>query len=416
MYTLVRARNRSDRRAGRWQEADLQNVPVTTLTTVYGEVLLYIEYPGPGIPHHKALYFDKVTELMNGVAPTVTVQEWLDSLGGMTLPFEDALPNETIRLVKYVQAWHGGYNIKPKGRNLNVDSQQSKFVKEDLVVTHPTHDYLAMDDYTLWTVNGYFHMTDASTAGLVIYDGNTSLRKANNNQIGAYSFETIGKLKKYPIKPEYITAQKPGAPLVDACYITLPSTIDITNKTVLLVTGGYLQVLSSNYMPVGERTWRLSLGGLMVLDRYIQSLKELDLSSLNLVIDEKNPTLLSVAQLRSDETVMAYLTLTQSFIVVVDTPKFFQDLEPIESLKLPGRHVDLEASQLPLIGAYGKMLDYHTIHEVDQYVYASVENRRYNYDARHRNWQDKPLVDGGRYPSHPFVHEGAFFRLLGTEG
>lgn len=414
MYTLVRSRYRADRRKGRWQEADLGNTIVTSLTANYGEVILYVEYPGPGAPIRKALAFDKVTPMMNGVSPLTTVQEWLISLGNQTLPFESELPNEKERLVKYVQAWHAGYKAEAKGRDHHINSDISKFAKEDLVLTHPTHSYADYDKYCLTTVNGYFHITDYSTDGIRIWDGNKSVRRANNNQIGIYSFETVGSIQKIPVTADMVKAQNSEASLNDAAYISLPLGIDIENKTVLLVVGGYLQVLGSVYKPVGDRTWRVDVGKSMFLDRYIQSVKELDLDILGLTIDPLNPTLMSVEQMQSNETVMRYLTMSQTFFVIVDTPSFFQEFEPIESLRLPGRFIDPSGVQLPLVGAYGRMLDYHLIHEVDTYVYAASNNPRHNYDASHTRWQEKPLVDGGRYPAHPFYNDDAFYRILGT--
>ncbi|MNW99026.1 hypothetical protein D3C86_284960 [compost metagenome] len=414
MYTLVRARYRVDRRKGRWQEADLSNAIVTTLSTTYGDVILYIGYPGPGQQQLKALKFDNVTTWMNNVSPTATVQEWLTSIGNQSLPFEATLPNETERLVRYAQAWHAGYLAQPKGRDLHINSPASKFVKEDLILTHPTHSYADYDKYCLTTVNGYFHITDYTTDGIRVLDGNKSVRRANNNQIGVYSFETIGAIQKVPITESMIKPQRLGAPLNDASYISMPSNINIENKTVLLVVGGYLQVLGKVYKPVGDRTWRIEVGASMFLDRYIQSVKELDLDMLGLTIDPKNPTLMSLEQMRSDEVVMKYLTMSQSFFVVVDTPSFFQDFEPIEWLRLPGRFIDSTGDNLPLVGAYGRMLDYHTIHEVDTFVYAGTNNMRYDYDANHTNWQTKAIVDGGRNPAHPYTHDEAFFRVLGA--
>lgn len=61
------------------------------------------------------------------------------------------------------------------------------------------------------------------------------------------------------------------------------------------------------------------------------------------------------------------------------------------------------------------MLDYHLIHEVDTYVYAGSDNIRHDYDANHRrDWKQKALVDGGRYPGHPWEHDDAYYRILGT--
>jgi len=425
MYQLVRSRYRLDRRAGRWLEADLKDALVSTLSVVYGDVYLYVEYPGPGEPILKALHWSNVANMIVDVAPTVTVQQWLTSVGNKTLPFDKELPNEKVRVVKYAQAWHSGYNIRPVGRDTHVDYAISKFEKEDLLMTHPKFDPQFIRDYSMTTVNGYFHLTDWTDAGVRIYGGNETVRKCNNNQIGQYSFETIGKLKYVPITDDMISKGE-GSDLWNGTYLTMPDDIDLENKTVLFVSGGFLNVLSNVYERTNDRTWRIHFGNMMFLDRIIRSIQDLNLSSLGLSYDPKDPTRINVEKLRSDECVTAYLKLSQTFFVVVDSISFFQYFEPLESLRAPGRFVDISTNQYPLVGAYGKMLDYHNIKEpgihnpdisIPQlYVYCATDNIRYNYDANRVNWMEQPQVDGGCYPAHPLRHETAYYRILGVEG
>jgi hypothetical protein len=351
---------------------------------------------------------------MNNVDPTFTVQQWLDSIGNKALPFEDKLPNEKEYLVRYAQAWHAGYIAQPKGRNSNVNNGGSKFDKEDLILTHPKHPYALYDKYCLTTVNGYFHITDYTELGIRVVDGNRTVRRANNNQIGVYSFETVGALTKIPITREMILPQKPGAPLSDAMYLKIPASVNMTGKVPMLITGGYLQTLGRTFLPVADNMYRVEIGPSLMLDRYIQSIRELDIDNLGLTIDPKNPTLLSTSEMFSDETMYRYMTMSQSFLVLVETPSLFQEYIPIESLRLPGRFIDASGDNLPLVGAYGRMLDYHTIKETDTFVYAAVDNIRHDYNANHTNWESKPFVDGQRYPAFPWWHDDAFFRVIGT--
>lgn len=417
MYTLVRSRYRLDRRAGRWAEANLSAAKITTLATNYGDVYLYCTYPGAQGVITKALRLSKIVDQLVNVEPSVTVQGWLTAQGNKTLPFEAKLPDEKVRLVKYAQAWHAGYNVQPQGRNLSAGSQVSKFAKEDLIVTHPNTSHMTakLDTHCLWTVNGYFHLTDWGTDGLRIIDGNKTLRKSNDNQIGCYSFETIGAITKVPVTASMVKSQGPNAKLADAAYLTIPSNINLTNKTVLLVVGGYLQVDGKSYTRVGERTWRVSFGTMMWLDRYLESVRQMDLSSLGLTTDPANPSLLVLSEMDKDSTVKAYLNLSQTFFVIVNSPTFFQEYEPIESLKLPGRFVNPKDDQLPLVGAYGRMLDYHIIGEDQLNVYCGSNNVRHNFDANTRNWKTGTVIDGGRYPAAPYRHDSAFFRVLGVE-
>lgn len=426
MYVLVRSRYRADRRNGRWKDANLANELVTTLSANYGDIYLYIQYPGPGEAITKVLRWDNVVTQLSSVDPSVTVQQWLTAIGNQTLPFESKIPSEDVRLVKYAQAWHCGYSLQPVARQGHVDAGGSSFHKEDLLMVHPTHSPKDVYEKALITVNGFFHLCDYTSAGLRIIDGNTTLRKGNDNQVGIYSFEKIGNVKYVPITDSMVSGQNAEAPLWDGTYVTIPEGVDIENKTVLLVTGGYLSILSEDYQRVGSRTWRVRFGAMMFLDRYFDSYYAMDLSSLGLTIDPENPTLFKVDELKNDSVIRKYMTLSQSFLIVVDSPSFFQEYEQVEYLNLPGRFIDSKYDRMPLVGAYGKMLDYHVIKEPkldyiipkveNQYVYCAVQNRRNHYDANTRPWPQQRIVDSGRYPAWRFRHETAYYRVFGVEG
>jgi hypothetical protein len=424
MYTLVRSRYRYDRRGGRWIEADLGNEEIGTLSANYGDIYLYLEYPAAGKPIQKALRWDKVTNILNNYAPTLTVNQWLVAVGNLTLPFESTLPGEKIKYVKYAQAWHSGYNVQAKARS-GVDGLPAQH-KEDLILTHPTNLPQEVRDNCLISVNGYFHLTDWTDAGVRIIDGNKTAYRSQDNQIGMYSFKAIGKLQFVPITKAMIKPQAVGTPLWDAAYITMPSNINLTKKTVLLVTGGYLNVLTDAYVRVSERTWRISFGKMMFLNRFLQSAKDMDLSSLGLTKIKDADDLFDAQELKNDAVVSAYLTLSQSFFVVVDSESLFQSYEPVQYLNTPGRFIGSEGLQIPLVGAYGRMLDYHIIEEPmgtgqkwpetkSSFVYCATENRRFDYDATHRKWLQGKAVNGGRYPAHPYRNETAYYRFIGVE-
>lgn len=426
MYILVRSRYRLDRRAGRWVEADLADEAIGTLSANYGNIYLYIQYPGAGNPVVRALHWEKMENELGQYDPNMTVQQWLTSIGNRTLPFEDKMPNENLRLVKYAHAIAAGYNFQTKGVDGHISQDISTYYKEDLILTHPVHKPADVRNHCLISVNGYFHLTDYTDEGVRIIDGNKTVIRSKDNQVGLYSFEQLGKLKFVPIKPDMIKSQGEDIPLWNATYLTMPPEIDLEGKTVLLVTGGYLNVLSDVYERVNERIWRLSFGRMMFLNRYLQSVRDMDLSSLGLSEDPDDPTLFNAQEFKHDDVIKAYLGLSQSFFVIVDCDAMFQTFEPVEYLNLPGRFVSSERHQFPLIGAYGRMLDYHIIKEPNRklkvpdnkqlYIYAATMNKRYDFDAHHRPWLSQKAVNGGAYPGRPFRHETAYYRIIGSEG
>jgi hypothetical protein len=87
----------------------------------------------------------------------------------------------------------------------------------------------------------------------------------------------------------------------------------------------------------------------------------------------------------------------------------------VEYSGLPGRYFNYSKTNAPLMGAYGRALDYHTVQEEAVTVLHTSENLRHHYDANRRKWRTSAAVDNGRYPSNPFRHTHAFLRLMGTE-
>lgn len=413
MYTLIGARSRRNRRSGRWEEVNLTNVQVLTLQVEYGDVWLFITYPS--LEGYRSLRFDEVSDWLTQEDAGRTVPQWLTSLGNRTLPFAEENPGFEPTYVQYTQAWHAGYDFKPVERGGYYNPNGSRYEKEDLLVTRDDLDSMTIGQNALFTVNGFFHPLSYNDEQCYIVGGNKSLVLANDNQIGIYSFKRIGQINYLPITDEMITTQGGFSQLKDGVYVTIPETVDMTDKTLLLVIGGYLQVLSKTYTRVGERSYKIELANLMLLERYYESYNKIDLSSLGLTHYDNNPTLVETDELWADETIRAYLTLEQSFFVIVDAPIFFQELIPLDYVGLPGRYIDFETRHLPVVGAYGKMLENHRIQEEGVSLVAAQRSIQYNYDFYNHQWKDSPAVDGGCYPAFPSVEGQAFLRLMGVE-
>lgn len=415
MYTLSRAFHRQDPRRSRWVEFDAAKEPIASLLAEKGDVWLFITYPG--YDGEKALRLKTVPRWINQYStPSTTVEEWLTNLENRTLPWAETLPSFEDHYVRYVNAWHAGYQIDPIARDGTIEQGGSDYDKEDLRVWQDGLDPNHIARYCLFTVNGLFHPIDWGEDGVIIREGNTSLRHANDNQIGLYSFNEVGAVTYVPVTDEMVTPLREGEPLHKAVYLTLPDDVDTDGKTALLVVGGYLQALGSGYTRVGDRTWRVELQHLSLPERYFDSCTALDLSSLGLTEYEHNATLTSLKEFQSDATVRAYLTLPQTFFVVVDAESMFHEWEILEPCGgLPDRYLTYSYGYLPLVGAYGRALEYHAIEEPPYWVLATTPNRRHHYDFRTRPYNKGKAFDAGRYPALPTTRAHAYFRYLGTQ-
>lgn len=414
MYSLHSAHVRVDRRNDRWEKKDLSTTTLLDLRNQYDEIWLFIDHYSFDAP--RALYFGDVMQDTYDDPNTLTLTEWLSQMGNLSLPFRGDVPRLNPHYVTYVHAWQAGYDFTPIGSPGALGQGGSRFDKADLYVSKPDVDPNFLGRHALFSVNGFYHISDFNSGGVYIRGGNRSVRHANDNQIGLLSFEDVGSIQCLPITKDMVTKIRDDIPLAKGAYITLPESLDTDNKTTLLVVGGYLQVLGKTYTRVGDRTYRAQLEHMMLLERYYESREYLDYSSLGLANYEANPTLVSLDQINQDSVIEAYLTLPQSFIVVVDAPSFFQEFQPVEPAGLPGRYYSYEqAHRYPLIGAYGRALEYHTIQEDGVTVLATTPNIRHNYDFYRHDWRKGERVDAGRYPNRPFAQGQAYTRLLGVE-
>lgn len=414
MYILLTAYHRDTPRNGKWVEVDLSQVPIKQLPTTHGDVWFFVTYPSN--PEPQALYFEDIINRLNGVSVDTTVSQWLTDVGNDTLPFRDTLPTFDSYYVHYTNAWHAGYRVEPITRIGTISQQGSKWDKEDLLIWRDDVDPEYLGRHALFSVNGLYHFAEYGPEGVHIHNGNRTLRRSNDNQVGVHSFANVGEVDHIPITQEMCMPVQEGYPYYRGVYITLPDDVDIENKTVLLVIGGYLQVLGSTYTRVGDRTFRLEMDNLGRLERFYGSVTELGLRELGLTQYERNDSLLDVTEFQSDAFIKAYLGMSQTFFVTVDCPSFFHEVECVEDAKLPGRYYDRTGTpRYPLMGAYGRMLEYSTIHENGVTVLCTMLNRRHNYDFHHYPWRKKKIADDGRLPSHPFDEGQAFYRIMGTQ-
>lgn len=414
MYQFQTAYLRENRRQDRWREVDLSDTPVRDIGTDYDEVWLFLTVPGSD--NEVAVYFADIRDRTQSVSTSMTLTEWLTDNGNDTLPSRDDPPAFTTRYVAYVNAWHGGYQIQPIGRDGHPDQGGSNDMKADLLIQRDDldPDYLAR--YGLFTVNGFVHRIDWSEYGVHILEGQASLRHANRNEIGVHSFTEVGELTYHSLTTEMIRPYRKDASLYDGVLLTLPEDIDLENKTLMLVIGGYLHVQGKVYRRVGDRSYRLDPKRLSFPERYFQSRHYIDLTPLGIDPYDHNDSLVSTNDLLSDSVVEAYLTLPQSFLVVVDTPELFQELVPLEPAGLPDRYLESgDAPQYPILGAYGRMLEYHILYEDGVSVIATDTNQRQRYDFQDRPWRSQKALDGSRYPAQPTESAQAYYRLMGTQ-
>lgn len=413
MYVYQRAIVREFGKQGRWVETDLSQAIVASIFRDYEGA--YIVLTHSVIPHPVALDMRDVQFAFGANHVEMTVTDWLASLGKKSLPTQDTLPEVNTRYARYRDAWSANYTIQPVSKTAHWEVDLPKEDRPDLRLTREGVDYAHMYRQCMVSVNGLFHLTNLGHDALYVDDGAKSGFLANQNAVGLYQLGTVGDLEFVKITEDMVFTNNDKQKLADYAYLHLDR--DTTDKTVAVVIGGYFHILDYTLSRTGERVWRLDFNNLPYIERFYQSRKLIDLSSMEELMERSpnNPDQFLLSELYSDDVIRKYLTLSQSFFVIIDTPDLFVERMELERTQLPGRYVWHNYPIHPLVTSLGLMPEYWSVEEDDHYVIAVNDNLHVKRNFLTHPYKDALSVDPTRSTICPYDYSRGHFLVVGKD-
>lgn len=398
-YTVVSALTRQTRTDPTWTNATLGDISIRVILNSYYALSIALTNPF----EEGTRYLDKALLYQQAPATipsTQTLNEWLASLGNQALITNDTPPPTTPVSVQYADAWQAGYTIERGDIARNPNTQASPASLPDLCITKAGLDMVSMSNYLLVSVNGYLHRTVGTVNGLYAIGGGKTHDISNENYCGVFSFLPIGKMQQIPITPAMVHKPNLQQMYSESAYITVP--VSLANKIVLLSLGGYLHVLDGMYEKVSDTTLKINIFNLQLPQRLYQSAKRIDLSSLPISTGLKTSEQWSVSSIYSDAVILNYLTLPQSFLIVIDTPTWYKQTFTLERSCVPGRYFSGLKRRLPLIGPLGRLYEYRLSQEEDTYVYGceAMHDPQYNFETT--RYQDLRSLGPHQYSALPW--------------
>ena len=373
MYQLISAIAKPFQGNKRWINVEIGSMSLHHLFLTYSKINAILS--NPFLTSSVSFDLNSIRSTQSGM--TNTFNQFLTTNGSTTLVTTNVLPIINTRYAKYADAFRAGYKIDPVNSVASIDAILPLSDKKWLRLTRPNTDYNLFYKSCLVTVNGFFHATDASVQGVYVQDGMTSAILANQNQLGIYSFRELGELTYVPITPTMIYKQNDREFFKDRCYVDLG--VSNLDKTIMLVLGGYLHVLDSKtFYRVSETSFAIDFNNLPFLDRYYESKEFIDLSSLPLEKTNRNLNQVSIENFFSDENILAYLTLSQTFFVILDNPDIFINKIFVHETKMPGMYITYGVPKYPMVVGAGKHSDYWYTYEDGQYSLTCADGCYHN--------------------------------------
>lgn len=347
------------------------------------------------------------------INPYATVQSYLtENVGQLTLT--DIPQYAYANYLRYSDAYQAGYDITPVARGMSPDIVLNDDKMIDLLMTKDGIDYNLFNQSCLVSVNGYFMYCQANAQGVYVVDGGKSRLKMGNNLVGIHSFADLGQIQRIPITPAMVSPQGPGYNLIDGAYIN--TGVDLSQSTVMLVLGGYLNALDPlMYEVVGPQTIKVHLRRYPIFDRLFESWDRIDYTPLNLDKTPVNPTQVSVSQVQSDPVLMAYLTLSSSFLVVLNQTQVFKYRSQTQRISLPDCYTSYVDPRYPLVTGFGKVTEYWSSLEQDRWA-LKVWPEKYLHQSYNTLSLDQQIsVDGTQDSYNQWEVSPAFLQMIGIQ-
>lgn len=420
MYTpvsMLRVRRGINKR---WEDVSVDSTAVNVLMRDYRSI--YVRVSLPATAGLRVLDMEQFAARYADYTGTLA-QMFTDFADESAIEISTPM-NLSTKVARFKDGRQAGYRSTAVHPTLGLNAPAQ--TRDDLFIERasPQVDYDSFIRYCMVSVNGFYHMieTDGST-GVWVKGGGKSRIISSQSQFGIYSFSSIGALSYIPItdgmlhkrlSPEMQAGTAPVDPFSKIGFIKLPQSM--LNKTPIVVLGGYLFTPDSPVVSrVSDDEIQIDFQQIPMLARYYESKHYLDMSSLGLDSSEQNPSVISIDQLLSDEVLMKYMTLSQSFVVLVDTPELFVNRYFVRKTGTPGVHESYQDPKYPLLAGLGRMPEYWSVHEDGVWSLSC-------YDSWNRNKAfntARPLLLGNAsdasLPYDPELYYGACLVEIGRD-
>ena len=393
-----------------WKEINIDSIPLKQVYVDYYKI--YVELSHVSLANH--IYVDMDSFKKDYVLYTGTIIDLLVLIGDATLTTVASLPSDSIKYVKYSDAFRSNYKVGLTKIGQSLPDNYPISLKDDAVLSRPKYptNMTMLHTHALVTVNGFIHATDADDKNTYIYDAGKTLRKSRQNSIGILSFSNISQLKKLRIKEEDIHTAPGSSSLYERMY--LDTKVDLTGKSYFLVMGGYLVFPDEQVLwKVNDTTVALNCNMLPYIERFYESDAVMDLTELNIERDLDNPGLFNINQLKSNEFIKSYMLARNTFVVILDTNHFVYNKNYLRHSNLPGMFKSYQEPEYPLIVNYGRIAEYWKTYEDEQWSVTVNDSFLRDYVLDFYTETNLELINNHLVPMSPNQHSRGFLLELG---
>jgi hypothetical protein len=356
------------------------NVSLMTLGDIYKKFIDgYIELSNTAIDGNVFLSVEDLKSCDLPKRDNLTFEYWLSYIGNRSLPTTDTRVEFATKKISHRDALQAGYDLMICSRDAHYDANLPQSEKKDLYLTKSTGAIGLLRTRSLVSVNGHLHPHRSYYRGICVLGGGESTPATGNFLCSITSFATIGDVSFVPFSPPMIHRYAPATPYSQQAIID--TAVDLSDKTVMLSLGGVLVTSSKVIEVVNPENGiiKLNLSRFDIVDAIYQSVGKINLESLG-ILDENslaNNYRFPRAMLLSDEVVLKYLQLVQTFLIVIDNPNVQITKEPVSRTGIAGKFEVKYNPTLPLVDDTGRIVEYWVDSQNDGWYILHTNSRWY---------------------------------------
>ncbi len=400
----------------RWTPTDLSRVTLQSLMDDYIGAYVGIQIP------NGASFYTTLSSIFSSWIPmnlNSTLEQWLTGLptAYALTKVSNNQPTVSTKTILSTNGYRANYHpnrIPPS--SISIGTHEPLGALTDVLMTRVGTNYNDVSNYCLFTINGFLHASQLiSGTGIRVINGGSTNDIAGNNHFGVISFRNLGTIQQIPFTANMISTPDPLMLVGQTAYINLG--VSLVGKSVILSLGGYLHVNDASFQIVNYQTGLIAvnLGAINLMERLFESRQFIDLSSLGLTPHPYDKQAIQLADLSNNTIMTNYLTLSQSFAVVVNTPSLYVSPNLIERSNLPGRFITPYEPLFPLQLASGRLPEYSVSNDHGRYTLGIEHSLIPNYQFETTDWQSDPWIFPNLMNDQPYRRSLGHLLEIGTE-
>lgn len=410
MYRYISALALPKTTSAQWKEYDLHSIMLREIYAKFTQTFITVTENLT----NETFIVDMDAYRTTLSASSLTVDEWLITQNGKPLISVPDLPNKNMRYAKYHNAIMAGYKIQRTRMGYNYPAEYPLQDLPDLALTRdkiPT-DMTLIHKHCMASVNGFYHRTDTDGTKAFIVDGAVTASMIRCPHIGLLSFLDMAEITQYKIKPEHIIPSTEGMLLKQGLKFVIEE--DLTDKSIIFILGGYMIMPEANvFWQVSDNSFEFNINAIPYVQRYFESRVNIDLTSMKVDVEDNGTDNVVVESLFSDEVIRQYFDLSQTFVVIVNTPKLYTEKINVRVSNLPGFLTAFQDPVWPLVMGYGKMVEYTKIKEVDRWALRIDDPYYKHYAFQETRLKLLPVVSSHLIPYDMYYRTDGYMLSIG---